>query len=241
MAFPRTRLTVVEATGSADPTVRDEAWDVLVRAYWRPVYTYVRLRWNASEDDAADLTQDFFTRAIEASFFDRYDPAKARFRTYLRMCLQRFLSNAHKAAGRQKRGGETRHVSLDFTTAEREVQRASSASAGLDEEAFFRRESVRALFALAVDELRATLEAAGKEKVFAVFADYDLEDPGAGARPTYQAIADAHELPVTQVTNYLSYARRELRRIVLERLREISGSEAEFREEARELLGIDPS
>ncbi len=60
------------------------------------------------------------------------------------------------------------------------------------------------------------------------------------ARPTSE-IAEALGLPVTQVTNFLAYARREFRAIVLERLREISGTEAEFRLEAMELLGVDPT
>jgi len=38
------------------------------------------------------------------------------------------------------------------------------------------------------------------------------------------------------VTNHLAWARRELRRLVLERLRIVSGSDAEFRDEARELF-----
>ncbi len=39
--------------------------------------------------------------------------------------------------------------------------------------------------------------------------------------------------------NRLAYARREFRRIVLERLREITATEEEFRAEARVLLGTD--
>jgi hypothetical protein len=46
-------------------------------------------------------------------------------------------------------------------------------------------------------------------------------------------------VPVTTVTNHLFWARREFRRLVLERLREITGSEREFREEARAVLGVD--
>ena len=46
-------------------------------------------------------------------------------------------------------------------------------------------------------------------------------------------------LPVTQVTNHLAWARREFRRLILERLRELSASDAEFRSEARELLGVE--
>jgi RNA polymerase sigma factor (sigma-70 family) len=238
-AYPATRFSVVLATGSSDSRLRSEAWDALIRAYWKPVYKYIRIRWRASEEDAQDLTQEFFTRAVAASFFDDYDPARARFRTYLRLCLQRFLSNEYKAAGRQKRGGAAQFVSLDFAGAENELRGAMPAQSA-DEDEFFRQESIRSLFALAVADVRAVCDAAGKQQHFAVFERYDLHEPGAGPRPTYQQLAEQLDLPVTQVTNYLAWARREFRRAVLDRLREISGSDAEYRMEARELLGIEP-
>ncbi len=40
------------------------------------------------------------------------------------------------------------------------------------------------------------------------------------------------------MTNFLALARREFRRIVLEKLREITATDREFREEARSLLGV---
>jgi len=43
------------------------------------------------------------------------------------------------------------------------------------------------------------------------------------------------------VTNHLAFARRELRRLVLERLRAVCASDDEFRLEARELLGVYPA
>jgi hypothetical protein len=46
---------------------------------------------------------------------------------------------------------------------------------------------------------------------------------------------------VTQVTNHLHWGRRELRKLVLEKLREITASEAEFRAEARALFGAEPA
>jgi hypothetical protein len=45
---------------------------------------------------------------------------------------------------------------------------------------------------------------------------------------------------VTQVTNYLAAARRQFRQIVLKSLRDQAGSEAEYRADARDLLGLDP-
>jgi hypothetical protein len=62
-----------------------------------------------------------------------------------------------------------------------------------------------------------------------------------GARPGYREIAERFDLPLTQVTNHLAWARRELRRLVLARLAEVTGSDAELREEAEELFGVSPS
>ena len=47
-------------------------------------------------------------------------------------------------------------------------------------------------------------------------------------------------MPVTQVTNHLAWARREMRRIVLEHLHAMTGTDAEYREEALELFGVEP-
>ena len=98
--FPITRLSAIVAAGSADQAERARAFEVLVSAYWMPVYKYIRIKWNRSTEDAQDLTQGFFTAAIEKNFFGRYDPSKAKFRTFLRTCLDGYIANEHKAAGR---------------------------------------------------------------------------------------------------------------------------------------------
>jgi hypothetical protein len=46
-------------------------------------------------------------------------------------------------------------------------------------------------------------------------------------------------MTAVQVTNELAAARRDFRRLVLDELRELTGSEAELRAEARDVLGID--
>ncbi len=107
-------------------------------------------------------------------------------------------------------------------------------------EEYFRREWVRSLFGLAIEDLRRLCEARSKPAPFELFERYDLDRDAAG-QLTYDQLASEFGLPVTTVTNHLAYARREFRRIVLERLREITGSEREFRSEARLLLGVEPS
>lgn len=236
--FPATRLSVLRGVASAEPDERRQALDALAAAYWRPVYTYLRLHWRAAADEAEDLTQSFFARALEKGFFARYRPERARFRTFLRTCLDGFVSNERAAARRLKRGGGQVPLSLDFAGAEAALPYIQvPAEMGVEE--LFRREWVRALFAGATAELAAHLRGQGKDVHLALFERYDLDPPPEG-RPTYAALAAEFSLPPTQVTNFLAAARREFRRLVLERLRALTGSEEEFRAEARDLLGGAP-
>ena len=246
-SFPATRHSVIAGIASPDVYTRRVAFDALVSAYWRPVYKYVRIKWRRDREDAADLTQEFFARAFEKGSLERFEPARARFRMYLRVCLDGFVANEIKARGRLKRGGEVSFVPLDFAAAEHEISMHPAASgtgvtglANRDEDDLFRQEWVRGLFSDAVAALRGSCEAAGKTTQVAVFQRYDLDD-SADVRPTYAQLAEELAIPITQVTNYLAFARREFRRLLLERLRSLCATAEEFRLEARELLGTDPT
>ena len=238
MSFPVTRYSVVLGATSRDPDARRRAFASLVEAYWKPVYKYVRLKWQAPADEAEDLTQGFFARAFEKNFFASYDPAKARFRTFLRTCLDGFIANERKAAGRLKRGGGVQLVPLDFETAEGEL-RQHEVAAPADMEEYFEREWARSVFGLAVDRLRTQCAAAGREKYFRVFERYDLDATASGDRVTYADLAAELGIGATDVTNHLAAARRQFRALVLEQLRELTASDEEFKEEARRLLGVN--
>lgn len=237
--FPVTRASLLAAVRSSDPDARRQAYETLLRAYWKPAYKYLRLRWRSPNEEAEDLTQGFFAKAFEAGFLERYDPAKARFRTWLRLCLDGFVSNERKAAARLKRGGGEAHFSIDLIAGEHEAA-ALAGSAASDPDALFRREWVRALFEDSLEDLRVECAALGKQTVFVVFERYDLHEPPDAPRPSYADLAAEFQVPVTQVTNHLAWARREFRQRVLERLRASTGSEEEFRAEAGEILGGDP-
>ncbi len=223
---------------SRDVEARRHAFASLVEAYWKPVYKYVRLKWQAPPEEAEDLTQAFFTRAFEKDFFRSYDPAKARFRTFLRACLDGFAANERKAAGRLKRGGGITFVPLDFDAAEGEL-RQHEIAVPADMEDYFDREWARSVLALSIERLRAQYADAGRETYFRVFERYDLDASESGERVTYSALANELGISATDVTNYLASARRQFRACVLERLRELTATDDEFREEARRLLGVD--
>jgi RNA polymerase sigma factor (sigma-70 family) len=232
--FPTTMRSQLALVKSADPAARSRSFEALALAYYKPVYKYTRVRWRKPEEEARDIAQDFFATAFEKNTFAAYDPAKARFRTYLRMCLDRFVSKRERAGRALKRGGTSISVPLDFDEVEREL---AGAPFGEPPEDYFDVEWTRHLLASAVDTLRAECTAKGKLIHFQVFERYDLHADDA-ARPSYADVASALGIPLTDVTNRLAYARREFRRLVLERLQEITATEDEFRSEAFAVLGI---
>jgi RNA polymerase sigma factor (sigma-70 family) len=238
--FPETRWSVMDAARSADPLERERALETLFEAYWKPVYKYIRLRWNKTPEDAQDLTQGFFAELLERELLAKYDPAKGRLRTFLRVCADSFVMNENKAAQRQKRGGNVLHVALDFEGAEGELRatamRSAAAASPKSVEDFFEKEWIRSLFTLAVEDLRKLCRERRREKTFDLFEEYDLE----GERDvSYDKLAQKYGIPTTDVTNALAWARREFRRLALDRLREICGSYEEFQREVTAVFGKD--
>jgi hypothetical protein len=54
--FPPTRRSVIEAVRSIDAEERGRALEALCEAYWKPVYKYVRWRWNRPAAFTEDVT-----------------------------------------------------------------------------------------------------------------------------------------------------------------------------------------
>lgn len=233
--FPTTRLSVLARARSPEGEIRRAAYETLVNCYWKPVYVYLRARWNLAPEDAGDATQEFFLKAFEKEFFQGYDPSRARFRTYVRLCLDTFVLKERRAARRMKRGGEYEIVPIDFDSAEGEL-RVSGHGKVTDVEEYFRRQWISGLVDMAVASLRERYESSGRGVQFAVFEKYELEVPETPDKPRYEDLARELGLSVSQVTNYLSTVRKAFRTAVLQKLREATGSEAEFQAEAEELF-----
>lgn len=235
MNFPPTRHSVIERLRDGADAARRDAFGDLVSGYWKPTYKYLRLTWRLSDEDAQDLTQAFFSDAYQKAWLERYEPGKARFRTFVRLCADRFVMNWKQSASRAKRGGASELVSLDFDSAERELLAQHTATAP-DAEDFFRREFIRALFDRAIARVRAEYEASGRTVHLKLFDRYDVA-PDDGV--TYAQLALEFGLTTAQVTNYLAQVRRSFRTSALESLEALTGSRDEFRREARELFGLE--
>jgi RNA polymerase sigma factor (sigma-70 family) len=216
--FPSTRVSLLEAAASE---LSETAMDQIIALYWKPVYRFIRVKFQKSNEDAKDLTQGFFGSALQRDFLRRFDPAKASFRTYLRMAVERYAANEYASENRQKRGGGVQFEPVD----EFEIATESP-------EQEFERAWRRQLFSVALDDLRAHCAETGRQLHFSIFEDYDLADRD---RISYSDLALKYGVAETTVTNYLAWARRTLRSLITERLRATTSGPKELHEEMRRL------
>jgi RNA polymerase sigma-70 factor (ECF subfamily) len=102
--FPTTRWTLVSAAADRDRPDSRRALASLCEAYWYPLYVYARRRGD-TPDEAQDHTQEFFARFLEHDYFDRADPERGRFRSFLLSSFKFYLCDDVGRARAQKRGG----------------------------------------------------------------------------------------------------------------------------------------
>ena len=123
--FPTTRWTLVLAAG--DPKRADcrDAIASLCATYWYPLYAFLRRRGSAAAE-AQDLVQEFFTRFLAGHFFDRADPEKGNFRSFLLTCLKCFVADEKDRGYAQKRGGGVPPLPFEIATAEQLYAREPS-------------------------------------------------------------------------------------------------------------------
>ncbi|MBM3759290.1 MAG: hypothetical protein FJW36_03480 [Acidobacteria bacterium] len=99
--FPSTRQSLVGRPAQGE----------FFELYRMPCLRYVKWRYPGLE--AEDLVQGFFAAVLEQGIVEKFDPAKGRFRPYLRTCLDQFIAKQRIHASREKRGGHLERVELD--------------------------------------------------------------------------------------------------------------------------------
>jgi RNA polymerase sigma factor (sigma-70 family) len=157
-AFVTTRWSLVLRAGEDTPSAH-EALATLCRAYWYPLYAFVR-RTGKSPHDAQDLTQEFFARLIEKEWLAGVDRQRGRFRSWLLASMKHFLANEWDRANAQKRGGGATVFSIDDTSAERRYAHEPAGHATAEN--LFDRRWALALLEQVLTRLREEMAGAGK-------------------------------------------------------------------------------
>jgi RNA polymerase sigma-70 factor (ECF subfamily) len=121
-SFPTTHWSLVERAGGVSSPDAREALELLCRAYWFPIYAFIRRR-GADPEAARDLTQTYFTRLLEKDLLGAADPQKGRFRAFLKTDCSYFLADQRDREWAQKRGGRHTIVPIEVLDAEDRYRR----------------------------------------------------------------------------------------------------------------------
>ena len=230
--FCTTHWSVVLAAGRSDSIRARDALEKLCRAYWYPLYAFVR-RLGHSPHDAEDLVQAFFAQSLEKNYLGAADQAKGRFRSFLLIALKRFLANEWDKAQTLKRGGRAPLISLDALTAEQRY--ALEPADHLSADFLFERRWALTLLDQVLARLRAEQTTAGRNAAFELLKD----SLTAGGRGTpYAELAGRLGMSEGAVKVAVHRLRQRYRELLEAEIANTVASPEEVAAERRHLLSV---
>jgi len=233
--FATTRWTIVLSAGDVgneEQKARD-ALSELCRTYWRPIFSFVCRR-GYSPEDAQDLTQDFFVMIFRNNWFQRADPNRGRFRSFLLKSLMNFLNNEAERSRAQKRGGEMKFISWDEWMAEApsEISVPDKAFESLPPEVVFDLRWATTVVEQTLRRLREECESKGRLRLFETLSGYLT---GQGAEASYQELSTTLGIPESAVKKQLYNLRQRYRWLLRDEVSHTVEDPAEVDEEIRHL------
>ena len=231
-SFQATHWSVV--VNARDPTSPEgaRALEQLCRAYWYPLYAFVRRKGYAPEE-AEDLTQGFFARFLEKRYLDDVAREKGKFRTFLLCALDHFLANEWDKTQRVKRGGGATFLPLE--TSGGEDRYAHEPSDTTTPEEAFDRQWAETILATVLGRLRKEFEDSGTASRFDALKPFLLGEPGGEA---YAAVADRLHLSEQGVKSAVHRLRQRFRDLFREEIAHTVAMRAEIDEELRYLVRL---
>jgi RNA polymerase sigma-70 factor (ECF subfamily) len=228
-----TTLWSVVASAGGDTKHAEGAIEKLCRAYWYPLYAFVR-RQGRSPEDAQDLTQAFFAKLIERALIKSADPNRGRFRTFLLCSLKNFLRDEWAKGQAQKRGGGERLLSLDDPASAEARYQLEPRDEPVAEKLFERRWAMTVID-LAISRLESEFKARGKEKLFD-----ELQGALLGEKPSlsYAKLGAALGMIEGAVKVAAHRLQRRYRELVREEIGNTVASPDDIEDEIRHLCAV---
>ncbi len=229
--FRSTLWTVVlHAKDPASPD-RREALEALIRAYWKPVYFFVRRKGHEAEG-AKDLVQGFFAALLEKNYLQYVERGRGKFRTFLLTAFDHYVADEWDKVRAQKRGGGRSPLSLDFHGAATEFSREPAVTDPPDRR--LRRDWALKVMAQALQAVRDEFSSAGRSEEFETLQLH--LSYGAVEAPTYATVAASLGMTENDVRNRLHRTRSRYKEAILEVIRSYTETDDEAKEELRDLM-----
>ena len=230
--FSTTHWSIVLAAGRKDSPCAAAALEQLCRAYWYPLYAYVRRR-GYGREDAQDGIQSFFARLLERDLLSRATPQRGRFRSFLLKALQHFLADEHDRAVARKRGAGRPLISLDAL--EPEARYALEADDGNSPDMLFERRWATTVLEQAWARLEAEYAAKGKADLFRELRRFNSAQESA---PGYAEAARALDLSENTLKSLVHRMRQRYQALLRAEIAHTVAEPAEVDEEIRHLLRV---
>lgn len=229
--FPPTMWTRVIQARDGEDTAARQSMDALARAYWRPLYVFLRQR-GQGHDDAGESVQGFFNHLLSRNFLEFVRPREGKFRTFLLSSLTRWLNDRHDQASALKRGGGVSPVSLEeLDAAGREI----ALEPGESPEAQFDRQWALLVFDRGLQRLRAECAERDRLPLFDMLAS-DLR--GEGGAETYASLAARTGSTEGAVKKAAFSLRARLGELLREEIRDTVRDGTDIEEEIRYLITL---
>ncbi|HZS19028.1 MAG TPA: sigma-70 family RNA polymerase sigma factor [Candidatus Udaeobacter sp.] len=213
--FATTHWSVV-LTAQSESAIAREALEKLCRAYWRPLYAFVR-RQNYSHEEAEDITQGFFAVFLERKDFERLRAERGRLRSYLLVSLKHFLADERRRAMAVKRGKGRPLIPLEdlFANAEETLEPSDRLTA----DRIYERGWALNLLDHVFSQLRDEYRSADKAALFDWLKQLLPDEPGAPLQAEIAAKLGMTENAVNQAfyrfrQRYQSLLREEIAQTV---------------------------
>jgi len=227
--FPSTLWSMVRSAQDGQSTV---ALERLCRAYWSPLYAYVR-RQGYSPEDAQDMTQEFFSRLLGDHSLASVHESKGRFRSFLLASIKHLLTNEWKRANRQKRGGGQKHFSLDAEIAEGRHHQEPLDQ--LDPEKVYEKRWAETLLQRVLDRLRGEWERKDMARDFDELKPFLVDKQAGGTFADAAAHAGVTEASLKWAVHKL---RQRYRELVRDEIAQTVSTTEEIEDEIRYLFTV---
>ncbi|MBX3744029.1 MAG: sigma-70 family RNA polymerase sigma factor [Verrucomicrobiae bacterium] len=230
--FATTHWSAVVAAGDLASERCRAALDGLCRAYWFPLYAFLR-RKGLSPEEAQDLTQSFLADFLARNQLSRADRTLGRFRSFLLASIENFLHNERRRRSAQKRGGGQLPISLDTVSAE--ARFGAGAAEPETPATAYDRHWARALIERVMERLQGEWEAQGRGALFHEFHQHLWGD--ATSVPYAELCARFDLTPVNLRVTFHRF-RQRYRELLRETVAETVATEAEVEDEVRFLMRV---
>lgn len=227
--FASTHWSVVLLAGQERSPQSAAALEALCQAYWYPLYSFTR-RQGYGPQEAADLTQEFFSHLLATNALASVSRAKGKFRSFLLASLKNLLANEWHRARRQKRGGGAPLFSLDEETAEGRYQLEPADA--LTPDKVFERRWAETILIRALERLRQECDGAEKTRRFDHVKQFLLGERTA----TFAEAATRLNLSLAAVKGLVHRLRRRFRELIRDEIAQTVSRPEEIDQEIRDLF-----